>query len=149
MKNDIKTRLDLLEKKLITPENFSVREYLNYGSYSVVTESDRELILKEFEQLSTVEQQQNLSILWALQPYRTDAGFSFFITCGKRTKRHELSKGRSGESSHLWGAVDITTVEQGQIIYLSNLFSNKWMGGFKHYQRKHFVHIDLGKNRTW
>jgi hypothetical protein len=78
----IEQRLDLLESKLLTPENFTVREYLNYGDYSVVTKEDRELILSEFEQQSTAEQQQNLSILWALQPYRTDAGFAFFITCG-------------------------------------------------------------------
>ena len=145
----IEQRLDLLESKLLTPKDFPVREYLNYGSHSVVTKSDRELILEEFEQLSTAEQQQNLSILWALQPYRTDAGFAFFITCGKRTKRHELSKMRSGESVHLWGAVDITTQSQDQIIYLANFFKNKWIGGYKHYQSQHFIHIDISNNRTW
>ena len=61
----IEQRLDLLEKKLLTPKDFSVCEYLNYGSHSVVTKSDRELILEEFEKQSTAEQQQNLSILWA------------------------------------------------------------------------------------
>ena len=45
----IEQRLDLLEKKLLTPGNFTVREYLNYGDYSVVTKDDRELILSEFE----------------------------------------------------------------------------------------------------
>ena len=145
----IKQRLDLLENKLLTPENFTVREYLNYGDYSVVTKEDRELILSEFEQQSTAEQQQNLSILWALQPYRTDAGFAFFITCGKRTLRHELSKGRSGDSIHEWGAVDITTEDEYKMTYLSNLFKNTWIGGFKHYQSKHFIHADIGTNRRW
>ena len=145
----IEQRLELLENKLLTPKDFSVREYLNYGSHSVVTKSDRELILHEFELLSVVEQQQNLSILWALQPYRTDAGFAFFITCGKRTERHELSKGRSGDSVHLWGATDLTTLEEGQMTYLSNLLKNKWIGGYKHYQSKRFIHIDISRNRTW
>jgi len=145
----INERVDALEKKLLTPENFTVREYLNYGDYSVVTIEDRELILNEFEKQSTAEQQQNLSILWALQPYRTDAGFAFFITCGKRTKRHELSKGRSGDSVHLWGATDLTTLEEGQMTYLSNLLKNKWIGGYKHYISKRFIHADLGRNRTW
>ena len=145
----IKQRLDLLENKLLTPENFTVREYLNYGYYSVVTKEDRELILSEFEQQSTAEQQQNLSILWALQPYRTDAGFAFFITCGKRTLRHELSKGRSGDSVHLWGAVDITTEDEYKMTYLSNLFKNTWIGGFKHYFSKRFIHIDIFTDRTW
>ena len=145
----IKQRLNLLESKLLTPENFTVREYLNYGDYSVVTKEDRELILDEFEKQSTAEQQQNLSILWALQTYRTDAGFAFFITCGKRTLRHELSKGRSGDSVHLWGAVDITTEDEYKMTYLSNLFKNTWIGGFKHYQSKHFIHADIGTNRRW
>ena len=145
----IEQRLDVLKKKLLTPENFTVREYLNYGDYSVVTIEDRELILAEFEELSTAEQQQNLSILWALQPYRTDAGFALFITCGKRTLRHELSKGRSGDSIHLWGAVDLTTLEEGQMTYLSNLLKNKWIGGYKHYESKRFIHIDISRNRTW
>jgi len=145
----IEQRLDLLEKKLLTPKDFSVCEYLNYGSHSVVTKSDRELILEEFEKQSTAEQQQNLSILWALQPYRADCGFAFFITCGKRTKRHELSKKRSGESVHLWGAVDITTQDEDKMTYLSNLLKNKWIGGYKHYQSQHFIHIDIARNRTW
>ena len=145
----INQRLQALELKLKTPQNFSVREYLNFGDYSVVTIEDRELILAEFEQQSTAEQQQNLSILWALQPYRTDAGFAFFITCGKRTLRHELSKGRSGDSVHLWGAVDITTEDEYKMTYLSNLFKNTWIGGFKHYFSKRFIHIDIAKNRTW
>ena len=145
----INERLDLLEKKLLAPRNFTVREYLNYGDYSVVTIEDRQLILAEFEKQTTAEQQQNLSILWALQPYRTDAGFSFLITCGKRTKRHELSKGRSGDSAHLWGAVDLTTLEEGQMTYLSNLLKNKWIGGYKHYESKRFIHIDISRNRTW
>jgi len=145
----IEQRLDLLENKLLTPENFTVREYLNYGDYSVVTKEDRELILSEFEQQSTAEQQQNLSILWALQPYRTDAGFAFFITCGKRTLRHELSKRRSGDSVHLWGAVDITTEDEYKMTYLSNLFKNTWIGGFKHYFSKRFIHIDIFTDRTW
>jgi uncharacterized protein YcbK (DUF882 family) len=145
----IKQRLDLLENKLLTPENFTVREYLNFGDYSVVTIEDRELILAEFEKQSTAEQQQNLSILWALQPYRTDAGFAFFITCGKRTLRHELSKGRSGDSVHLWGAVDITTEDEYKMTYLSNLLKNKWIGGYKHYESKRFIHIDISRNRTW
>jgi len=145
----INERLDLLEKKLFTPENFTVREYLNYGDYSVVTIKDRELILSEFEEQSTAEQQQNLSILWALQAYRIDAGFPIYITCGKRTKRHELSKGRSGDSVHLWGATDLTTLEEGQMTYLSNLLKNKWIGGYKHYLSKNFIHIDISRNRTW
>jgi uncharacterized protein YcbK (DUF882 family) len=145
----IEQRLNLLESKLLTPENFTVREYLNYGDYSVVTKEDRELILSEFEQQSTAEQQQNLSILWALQPYRTDASFAFFITCGKRTLRHELSKGRSGDSVHLWGAVDITTEDEYKMTYLSNLFKNTWIGGFKHYFSKRFIHIDIFTDRTW
>ena len=145
----IEQRLDLLESKLLTPKDFSVREYLNYGSHSVVIKEDRELILDEFEKQSTAEQQQNLSILWAMQSYRTDAGFAFFITCGKRTKRHELSKKRSGESVHLWGAVDITTQDEDKMTYLSNLLKNKWIGGYKHYQSQHFIHIDISRNRTW
>ena len=145
----INQRLQALELKLKTPQNFSVREYLNYGDYSVVTKEDRELILAEFEKQSTAEQQQNLSILWALQPYRTDAGFAFFITCGKRTLRHELSKGRSGDSIHLWGAVDLTTEDEYKMTYLSNLLKNKWIGGYKHYESKRFIHADIGRNRTW
>ena len=145
----IEQRLDLLENKLLTPENFTVREYLNYGDYSVVIKEDRELILDEFEKQSTAEQQQNLSILWALQPYRADCGFPIYITCGKRTKRHELSKGRSGDSVHLWGAVDITTEDEYKMTYLSNLFKNTWIGGFKHYFSKRFIHIDIFTDRTW
>ena len=145
----INQRLQALELKLKTPQNFSVREYLNYGDYSVVTKEDRELILAEFEKQSTAEQQQNLSILWAMQSYRTDCGFAIYITCGKRTLRHELSKGRSGDSIHLWGAVDLTTEDEYKMTYLSNLLKNKWIGGYKHYESKRFIHADIGRNRTW
>ena len=145
----INQRLQALELKLKTPQNFSVREYLNYGDHSVVTIEDRELILAEFEKQSTAEQQQNLSILWAMQSYRADCGFAIYITCGKRTLRHELSKGRSGDSIHLWGAVDLTTLEEGQMTCLSNLLKNKWIGGYKHYESKRFIHIDISRNRTW
>jgi uncharacterized protein YcbK (DUF882 family) len=145
----IDERLQALEDKLLTPENFTVREYLNYGDYSVVTNSDRELILDEFEEQSTAEQQQNLSILWAMQPYRTECGFPFFVTCGKRTLRHELSKGRSGDSAHLSEGNDITTEDEGKMTYLSNLLKNTWIGGYKHYLSKNFIHIDISRNRTW
>jgi len=145
----IEQRLKALEDRLLTPQDFTVREYLNYGDYSVITKLDRELILAEFEEQSIAEQQQNLSILWAMQPYRTECGFPFFITCGKRTLRHELSKGRSGNSAHLSKANDITTEDKEKMTYLSNLLKNKWIGGFKHYVSEHFIHIDISRNRTW
>lgn len=139
-------RIKILEKKLLTPRNFSIKEYLNFGSYSVLNENDRLSILSEFEKLTTEEQQQNLSILWALQPYRDVLGFALHITCGKRTHDHELRKGRTGNSVHLWGAVDTTCNEINEA---SKLFNNTWIGGFKHYEDKKFIHTDIGRNRSW
>jgi uncharacterized protein YcbK (DUF882 family) len=139
-------RIKILENKLLTPENFSVKEYLNFGEYSVVSESDRLLILDEFEKQSTAKQQQNLSILWALQPYRTEIGIPMHITCGKRTYEHELRKGRSGNSAHLWGAIDFTC---DNLNAYDNELSKTWVGGLKHYKNKLFIHADIGRNRRW
>ena len=107
------------------------------------------VLLEEFEELSTAEQQQNLSILWACQPYRSECSFAWHLTCGKRTEEHEKRKGRSGDSVHLWGAVDITTLDPDNLEILANLFKNKWIGGFKHYGDKRFIHADIWKNRRW
>lgn len=145
----INQRLQALEDKLLTPENFSVKEYLNFGEYSVVSRADRLLILDEFEQLSTAEQQMRLSVLWAMQPYRSECDFAWHITCGNRTKEHELRKGRSGDSIHLWGAVDFTCLGAGELQIVANLFKNKWVGGFKHYEDQNFIHGDIYRNRRW
>ena len=145
----LKERLQALEEKLLTPENFSVREYLNFGRFSVVSKNDRLLILEEFEKLSTAEQQMNLSILWALQPYRTHLGFPMCLTCGKRTHAHELRKKRNGTSTHLWGAVDFTCLSKGGLQDYAKLFTETWIGGFKYYDKNNFIHIDIGQNRRW
>lgn len=145
----LEERLQALEEKLLTPENFSVREYLNFGRFSVVNESDRLLILEEFEKLSTAEQQMNLSILWAIQPYRTHLGFPIFITCGKRTHAHELRKNRNGTSTHLWGAVDFTCRTEDELRAYSDLLSTTWIGGFKYYANNRFIHVDISNNRRW
>lgn len=146
---DVNKRIQILEQKLITPENFSVKEYLNFGTYSVLSENSRLLILKDFEKLSTAEQQRRLSILFAIQPYRTKIGIPMFITCGYRSYAHELRKFRKGGSRHLLDAIDFTCLEtQGLNKYASVLNSN-WYGGFKHYANKRFIHADKGEKRTW
>lgn len=142
-------RLQALEDKLLTPENFSVKEYLNFGEYSVVSHEDRLLILEEFEQQTTAEQQRDLSILWAMQPYRSECKFAWHITCGKRTYNHEKRKGRDGTSVHLWGATDFTCLSKDDLQYVANLFKNKWIGGFKFYGDKNFIHGDIYMNRRW
>lgn len=146
---NIDQRIDKLEKKLLTPENFSVREYLNFGRYSVLTEKDRLLILERFEKQTTAEQQQNLSVLWAIQPYRTEIGKPIHITCGKRTRAHEIRKGRSGKSSHLWGAIDFTSSNEDILLEYAMRLESSWVGGFKWYQNKNFIHIDISRNRRW
>ena len=128
---------------LILPKNFTIQEYLNFGTHSVMPETDRKLLLKEFGSLSIAKQQRNLNVLHALQPIRDKFGKPIFITCGYRSKRHELSRNRSGKSQHLLGAVDITSDDINGL----SLMLNDWKGGFKRY--KNFIHIDLGPIRRW
>lgn len=131
--------------KLITPENFDLDEYLNNGSRSVMPLKDRELLRSEFFKLSITEQQRNLSILFYLQPIREELGKPIYITCGYRSKRHELSRGRSGNSMHLLGAIDITSDD---MYGLYDVLKHH-CGGSKWYKNRNFIHIDLGKNRRW
>lgn len=130
---------------LITPKHFTLEEYLNGGSRSVISQNDRELLKKEFYELSIEEQQRNLSILFYLEPIRKEFGKPIYITCGYRSKRHELKKGRSGNSMHLIGAVDLTCDD---IKGLNKKLSNH-CGGYKYYKDSHFIHVDLGRNRRW
>ena len=136
-------------QKLITPPNFTIEEYLNYGERSVVIISDRELILKDWECLSVEEKQKCLSILFAMQPVRVEMGFNFYITCGYRTYDHELRKGRSGDSKHLEFAIDITCDTEKELEKLAAFLTKTWVGGFKYYKKKKFIHVDLGPNRRW
>ena len=132
-------------KNLITPKNFSINEYLNQGSRSVMPVNDRQLLIDDFEKLTTEEQQRNLSVLFALQPVRERFGKPIFITCGYRSLRHELSRNRSGKSQHLFGAVDITSDDmRGLALQLDD-----WNGGYKWYVDRKFIHIDLGRKRRW
>ena len=132
-------------KNLITPKNFTVQEYLNQGSRSVMPVKDRQLLIEDFEKLTTEEQQRNLSVLFALQPVRERFGKPIFITCGYRSLRHELSRNRSGKSQHLFGAVDLTCNDmRGLALQLDD-----WNGGYKWYVDRKFIHIDLGRKRRW
>lgn len=130
---------------LETPDNFSLDEYLNYGSRSVVSLNDRVLIQKDFEKLTTEEQQDCLSILFAIQPIRESFGKPIYITCGYRSKRHEHSKGRSGNSMHTKYAVDVTSDDMDGL----NAAFGDWQGGYKWYKDRHFIHVDLGRKRRW
>ena len=130
---------------LETPDNFSLDEYLNHGSRSVVSLNDRILIKKDFEKLTTEEQQACLSILFAIQPIRESFGKPIYITCGYRSKRHEHSKGRSGNSMHTKYAVDVTCDDMQGL----NAAFGDWQGGYKWYKDKHFIHVDLGRKRRW
>lgn len=138
-----------MESNLITPPNFTLEEYLNSGAYSVISESDREKLKEEFFSLPVEEQQKCLSILFALQPYRKHLGFAIFITCGYRSYRHEIEKGRSGDSQHLKFAIDITCETKEQLDQLAALLSKTWYGGFSYYKSQYFIHIDLGNHRRW
>ena len=135
--------------KLLTPDNFSLKEYLNEGSRSVVSPGDRKLIIAEWNKLSLSERQRCLSILFALQPYRGELGFSIFITCGFRSREHELRKGRNGTSQHQFFAVDLTCNTMVELDRLADLLERTWVGGFKYYRDRRFIHIDLGPNRRW
>lgn len=131
--------------ELITPKNFSLEEYLNNGSRSVMPANDRLLLHNEFFLLSIPEQQRNLNVLHALQPVREKFGKPIFITCGYRSKRHELSRGRNGNSQHLFGAIDITCDDMEGL----NQLLQDWKGGYKWYKSNIFIHIDLGEIRRW
>jgi uncharacterized protein YcbK (DUF882 family) len=132
-------------KNLITPKKFSIAEYLNHGSRSVLSFNDRTLIEKDFEALTTEEQQSCLSILFAIQPVREAFGKPIYITCGYRSKRHEITKGRSGNSMHTKYAVDITSDDMQGL----NAAFGDWNGGYKWYKERHFIHVDLGRKRRW
>jgi uncharacterized protein YcbK (DUF882 family) len=132
-------------KNLKTPTNFTLDEYLNYGSRSVMPIKDRELIKKDFEALTEVEQQNCLKILFALQEVRDKYGKSIFITCGYRSVRHEKLKNRSGGSMHSKGAVDITANDMKAL----NDAIGDWNGGYKWYKEQNFIHLDLGRKRRW
>lgn len=141
--------MEIESNGLILPENITLVEYLNFGSKSVVNYYDRQLLLKDWEQLSREEKQRNLNVVHAFQPYRTHIGRVVYLTCGYRSKRHELSKGRSGDSQHLFGAFDFTCdLEMSLRIYAETL-DKTWYGGFKYYEDKNFIHLDLGKHRRW
>ena len=131
---------------LITPDNFTVAEYLNFGSRSVMPAKDRLLLEQDFSRLSREKQQRNLNVLFALQPYRDVFQSPIFITCGYRSERHELSRGRSGGSMHLIGAVDVTSDELPR---LDSLAKDTWYGGYSYYTKQHFIHFDLGRKRRW
>jgi uncharacterized protein YcbK (DUF882 family) len=132
-------------KNLKTPPNFSLAEYLNHGSRSVISLNDRALIQKDFEALTTEEQQACLSILFAIQPVREVFGNPMFITCGYRSKRHEKSKNRSGKSEHTRFAVDVTCDDMEEL----NKAFGDWNGGYKWYKQQNFIHVDLGRKRRW
>jgi uncharacterized protein YcbK (DUF882 family) len=132
-------------KNLKTPPNFSLAEYLNHGSRSVISLNDRALIQKDFEKLTTEEQQACLSILFAIQPVREVFGKPMFITCGYRSKRHELTKNRSGKSEHTRFAVDVTSDDMEEL----NKAFGDWNGGYKWYKQQNFIHVDLGRKRRW
>lgn len=134
---------------LILPENISLVEYLNFGNKSVVHTYDRQLLLKDWEHLSREEKQRNLNVIHAFQPYRTHIGRVVYLTCGYRSKRHELSKGRSGDSQHLLGAFDFTCNSKKDLEAYANVLEVTWYGGFKYYKDKNFIHLDLGENRRW
>ena len=136
-------------KGLILPANISLVEYLNFGSRSVVNASDRQLLLSDWEQLTREEKQRNLNVIHAFQPYRTHLGISIFPTCGYRSERHELTKGRSGKSQHLLGAFDFTCNSKQELKRYADLLKDTWYGGFKYYENKNFIHLDLGENRRW
>jgi len=131
--------------KLYTPKNFTLEAYLNNGSRSVVSENDKELIKKDFMMLPITEQQKCLSILFAIQPIREKFGKPIYITCGYRSKRHELKKGRSGNSKHTEFAVDLTCDDMSG---LNDAFGD-WNGGYKWYKSSNFIHVDLGRKRRW
>ncbi|MCC5916584.1 MAG: DUF882 domain-containing protein [Cryomorphaceae bacterium] len=131
--------------ELVTPSNFSLEEYLNNGSRSVMPANDRILLQDDFFGLSIPEQQRNLNVLHALQPVREKFGEPIFITCGYRSKRHEMSRGRSGNSQHLFGAIDITCDD----MFGLNQLLHDWKGGYNFYEDKNFIHIDLGNIRRW
>ena len=135
-----------MKEDLILPKNFSLTEYLNMGSRSVMPQQDRGLLIRDFEKLSLTEQQRNLSVLFSLQPYREVYGKPIFITCGYRSRRHELTRNRSGNSYHLTGAIDITSDSLDE---LDQLLKPSWYGGYKYYKSRNFIHLDLGPNRTW
>lgn len=130
---------------IITPPNFTVAEYLNFGSRSVLTKVDREMLLDDFRSLSEIEQQRNLNVLFALQPVRLRFGKPLFITCGYRSYRHEIQKGRSGKSWHKFGAIDITCDNVRSLARLTE----DWCGGWNFYSKKHFIHFDLGSYDRW
>lgn len=138
-----------MEERLLTPKNFTLDEYLNKGSYSVMPKSDVEKLREEFLSLSLCEQQKCLSILFAMQPYREALDIVMYITCGYRSKRHELSRGRSGYSQHTKFAIDITCNSLGELQELAKILDDTWFGGFSYYVDENFIHIDLGPKRRW
>jgi len=137
--------LKIINYNMKTPKNFSLNEYLNSGSRSVMPLKDRELIKNDFNELTREEKESCLSILFAIQPVRERFGKPIFITCGYRSKRHELSRGRSGNSEHTRFAVDITSDDMEGL----NAAFGAWNGGYKWYKSQNFIHVDLGRKRRW
>lgn len=130
---------------LITPPNFTVAEHLNFGSRSVVRMSDRVLLVEDFRKLTKTQQQFSLTTLFVLQAVREKYGKPIFITCGYRSLRHELSKGRSGKSKHTESADDFTADNMGELVEACG----DWPGGFCYYPDNFFCHGDVGPYRRW
>lgn len=85
--------------------------------------------------------QMDAEFLAILDRIREDAGIPLFLNCAYRSKAHDLSKGRSGNSAHTRGlAVDIrctTSANRFRIVEaaLANGITRIGIG-------KTFVHID-------
>lgn len=78
-----------------------------------------------------------------IQPIRTTLGVPIHVTSGYRTEEHELSKGRSGESEHVYrgkGAADYACSDMSGL--LQNLWHETDYTRITYYPAQNFVHCD-------
>lgn len=93
-----------------------------------------------------VEKDLNPALVELLRRAQHLAGFTFTITSGFRTKAHELSRGRSGGSSHTKGlAVDISARDSHARYKI--LLALGCVGFLRLGVGKTFIHADIDETK--
>lgn len=93
-----------------------------------------------------------IDLLYIIQTYLKANGkpYIIHITSGYRTPEHNKRlRGASSNSLHMQGLAADITVPGIPVSELSKLVKAIGVGGVGIYPRKNFVHVDVGRVRTW
>ena len=89
-------------------------------------------------------------IVYALIALEKQFGCDLFVLSAYRCEIHNKDVGGAEQSEHVKGnAIDFTCGTMSKLEEIAEHLSLNWIGGFKYYKNKRFIHIDVGRNRRW